>query len=431
MARKMKDSGIEWIGEIPEEWEISKVSYFYEVQLGKMLQPQKKSETDTEEKYLCAANVGKNSLSLDTLKTMWFSQTEKHQFDLKEGDLLVVEGGDVASCAIIETPVRNLFFQNALHRVRPLHNESVAFLRYWLMTAKSYGYIDFICNKATIAHFSKEKFIALPIPVIPQDIQSKIVSFLDLECKQIDDLLSKSRSSIEEYKKLKQAVITQAVTKGVRGEREMKDSGVEWIGEIPVDWEISRIKYVSIFEPSCDFRKLTPETIITYSPMECIKNGTFERRTSLYGNLAHTLTPFQNGDIVMAKVTPCFENGNIAIMNELQSGYGLGSSELFVFRPQNINTRYLFYWLQNKLFVHQACATMTGTGGLKRISPSFVKNCNIHYPSTAEQAQIAAYLDTKCAEIDKLIAKKEQLVKELESYKKSLIYEVVTGKREV
>ena len=244
-------------------------------------------------------------------------------------------------------------------------------------------------------------------------------------------MLSKTRSSIEEYKKLKQAVITQAVTKGVRGERKMKDSGVEWIGEIPVEWEISRIKYVSIFEPSCDFRKLTPETIITYSPMECIKNGTFERRTSLYGNLAHTLTPFQNGDIVMAKVTPCFENGNIAIMNDLQSGYGLGSSELFVFRPQNINTRYLFYWLQNKLFVHQACATMTGTGGLKRISPSFVKNCNIHYPPAAEQEEIADYLDAKCAEIDKLIAKKEQLVKELESYKKSLIYEVVTGKREV
>ena len=175
---------------------------------------------------------------------MWFSQTEKHQFDLKEGDLLVVEGGDVASCAIIETPVRNLFFQNALHRVRPLHNESVAFLRYWLMTAKSYGYIDLICNKATIAHFSKEKFIALPIPVISQDIQSKIVSFLDLECKQIDDLLSKSRSSIEEYKKLKQAVITQAVTKGVRGEREMKDSGVECIGKIPTTYSICKLKYL-------------------------------------------------------------------------------------------------------------------------------------------------------------------------------------------
>lgn len=276
-----------------------------------------------------------------------------------------------------------------------------------------------------------DDFKNIPFLIPPLDEQAKIADYLDNGCASLDAMLSKTRSSIEEYKKLKQAVITQAVTKGVRGERKMKDSGVEWIGEIPVHWKISRIKYVSIFEPSCDFRKLTPETIITYSPMECIKNGTFERRTSLYGNLAHTLTPFQNGDIVMAKVTPCFENGNIAIMNELQSGYGLGSSELFVFRPQNINTRYLFYWLQNKLFVHQACATMTGTGGLKRISPSFVKNCNIHCPSTAEQAQIADYLDAKCAEIDRLIAKKEQLVKELEGYKKSLIYEVVTGKREV
>lgn len=271
--RKMKDSGIEWIGEIPGGWEISKVSYFYEVQLGKMLQPQKKSETDTEEKYLCAANVGKNSLSLDTLKTMWFSQTEKHQFDLKEGDLLVVEGGDVASCAIIETPIRNLFFQNALHRVRPLHNESVAFLRYWLMTAKSYGYIDLICNKATIAHFSKEKFIALPILVIPQDIQSKIVSFLDLECKQIDDLLSKSRSSIEEYKKLKQAVITQAVTKGVRGEREMKDSGVEWIGEIPKEWRKTQLRHCATIKSGITLGKsYSKDTVLIERPYLRVAN---------------------------------------------------------------------------------------------------------------------------------------------------------------
>ena len=303
-----------------------------------------------------------------------------------------------------------------------------------------YNYLlRFIDDEKVFVHLSKNlrssltesDFGAIKTIVPPKAEQQRIADYLDNRTFEIDTLLSKARSSIEEYKKLKQAVITQAVTKGVRGEREMKDSGVEWIGETPAEWRISRIKYVSIFEPSCDFRKLTPETIITYSPMECIKNGTFERRTSLYGNLAHTLTPFQNGDIVMAKVTPCFENGNIAIMNDLQSGYGLGSSELFVFRPQNINTRYLFYWLQNKLFVHQACATMTGTGGLKRISPSFVKNCNIHYPPAAEQEEIADYLDAKCAEIDKLIAKKEQLVKELESYKKSLIYEVVTGKREV
>lgn len=422
MARKMKDSGIEWIGEIPEGWEVLAHKYIMH-----------------KEKSICEHYNGEDVISLT------LNGVVKRDLENPSGKMPTtfdgyqfVDPNDLLLCLfdIDVTP-------RCVGLVKDYGVTSPAYSRFKIHSGFCNAYYNyllrFIDDEKGFVHLSKNlrssltesDFGAIKTIVPPKAEQQRIADYLDNRTFEIDTLLSKARSSIEEYKKLKQAVITQAVTKGVRGEREMKDSGVEWIGEIPVDWEISRIKYVSIFEPSCDFRKLTPETVITYSPMECIKNGTFERRTSLYGNLAHTLTPFQNGDIVMAKVTPCFENGNIAIMNELQSGYGLGSSELFVFRPQNINTRYLFYWLQNKLFVHQACATMTGTGGLKRISPSFVKNCNIHYPSTAEQAQIAAYLDTKCAEIDGLIAKKEQLVKELEGYKKSLIYEVVTGKREV
>ena len=426
MARKMKDSGIEWIGEIPEGWEISKVSYFYEVQLGKMLQPQKKSETDTEEKYLCAANVGKNSLSLDTLKTMWFSQTEKHQFDLKEGDLLVVEGGDVASCAIIEAPVRNLFFQNALHRVRPLHNESVAFLRYWLMTAKSYGYIDLICNKATIAHFSKEKFIALPIPVIPQDIQSKIVSFLDLECKQIDDLLSKSRSSIEEYKKLKQAVITQAVTKGVRGEREMKDSGVEWISEIPANWTVKRGK--QLFSETNERSETGSEELLTVSHITGVtprsqKNVNMFMSESLVGyKICH------NGDL--AANTMWMWQGAIGV----SKFHGVISPSYNTYRQKTNDYyfEYLDYLLRIRPLIDAYTIHSTGiTLSRLRLYPDSFLSLYFIVPPITEQKEIADYLDAKCAEIDKLIAKKEQLVKELESYKKSLIYEVVTGKREV
>ena len=425
--RKMKDSGIEWIGEIPEGWKISKVSYFYEVQLGKMLQPQKKSETDTEEKYLCAANVGKNSLSLDTLKTMWFSQTEKHQFDLREGDLLVVEGGDVASCAIIETPVRNLFFQNALHRVRPLHNESVAFLRYWLMTAKSYGYIDLICNKATIAHFSKEKFIALPIPVMPQDIQSKIVSFLDLECKQIDDLLSKSRSSIEEYKKLKQAVITQAVTKGVRGEREMKDSGVEWIGEIPVDWTIQRFARVAEVKSNLvspdnylEYPQISPENIEKDSGKLLLPCKTVAEVGVISGN--HL---FYKGQILYSKIRPKLNKVCIAPFD------GLCSADMYPIET-NYDTRYIMYCILSNGFFQQVSMITENRVKMPKINQVELSKILVSIPETiAEQKEIADYLDAKCAEIDKLIAKKEQLVKELESYKKSLIYEVVTGKREV
>lgn len=429
--RKMKDSGIEWIGEIPEGWEISKVSYFYEVQLGKMLQPQKKSETDTEEKYLCAANVGKNSLSLDTLKTMWFSQTEKHQFDLKEGDLLVVEGGDVASCAIIETPIRNLFFQNALHRVRPLHNESVAFLRYWLMTAKSYGYIDLICNKATIAHFSKEKFIALPILVIPQDIQSKIVSFLDLECKQIDDLLSKSRSSIEEYKKLKQAVITQAVTKGVRGEREMKDSEVEWIGKIPAEWSICPLKRLAAIQTGC-----TPSKTSSESFYSSIAGTPWIKPDNLgFSSSIETTAEFLTEEgCSVARILP----SNTVYVGCIGSRIGnCGYSLIPCACNQQINALIFnarMYWKYGwylTIFQEEQYMLLANGNVIQIINSTTQGNISCIVPSISEQKEIVDYLDAKCAEIDRLIAKKEKMVKELESYKRSLIYEVVTGKREV
>ena len=435
MARKMKDSGIEWIGEIPEGWEISKVSYFYEVQLGKMLQPQKKSETDTEEKYLCAANVGKNSLSLDALKTMWFSQTEKHQFDLKEGDLLVVEGGEVASCAIIETPVRNLFFQNALHRVRPLHNESVAFLRYWLMTAKSYGYIDLICNKATIAHFSKEKFIALPIPVIPQDIQSKIVSFLDLECKQIDDLLSKSRSSIEEYKKLKQAVITQAVTKGVRGEREMKDSGVEWAGLVPHHWGVAKIG--SIGQTSSGATPLRSKESSFFDDATIRWVRTLDLNDGFVYDSSEKITELalaSSACSIMPKGTVCVAMyggaGTIGKCGLLMSDCATNQAVCSIVCNRKIVSP-IFLLMQLLALKSYWMKYAVGTRKDPNISQDIVARMKILIPPLDEQKEITDHLDAKCAEIDGLIAKKEQLVKELESYKKSLIYEVVTGKREV
>ena len=217
--------------------------------------------------------------------------------------------------------------------------------------------------------------------------------------------------------------------------RKMKDSGIEWIGEIPEGWEITRLKYLADFEPTCDTSYLTDESKITYTPMECVKNGGFENRSALYGNLSHTLTPFQNGDIAMAKVTPCFENGNIAIMDNLFSGFGLGSSELFIFRPKSISTRYFFYWLQNKAFVARPCSTMTGTGGLKRISPSFIRNCPVHCPSTDEQTKISDYLDAKCSEIDDLLTSVHSSIEEYKKLKQAVITQAVTkgvrGEREM
>ena len=117
--------------------------------------------------------------------------------------------------------------------------------------------------------------------------------------------------------------------------REMKDSGVAWIGEIPRTWRMSKLKYVADFEPRCDFSNLTDDSLIAYAPMESIKQGYFIPNMAAYGALSKSLTAFEEYDIVMAKVTPCFENGNIAVMQGLPCKKGLGSSELFVFRAKS------------------------------------------------------------------------------------------------
>ena len=206
-----------------------------------------------------------------------------------------------------------------------------------------------------------------------------------------------------------------------------KSCGVEWIGDIPQEWEISRIKYVSDFQPTCDTSMLTNESIVTYTPMEYIKNGYYIENDSPYGKLSSSLTQYCEGDIVMAKVTPCFENGNIAIMTNLSSGIGMGSSELFVFRAKRINVKYLFYWLRNTGFVNAACATMTGTGGLKRVSPYFVYNSVICYPKNNEyQQRIVEFLDRKCAEIDSIIAKTKATIEEYKALKQAVITQAVT-----
>ena len=349
MAQKMKDSGIEWIGEIPEGWEIHRMKSCISQRDGGAWGDEATGETGdciclriADFDYEHFRFTDSNNLTI-----RHYASPIIRKLLLQKNDILIEKSGGGEKTPVGRTVLFDkeypALFANFMDRLRCSDFILPQYLQYVFVTFYKNRYTqNYIKQTTGIQNLDLSSMLAdefVPVPNLNE--QKLIVCYLESKCSKIDNLLSKTRSSIEEYKKLKQAVITQAVTKGVRGEREMKDSGVEWIREIPVDWEISRIKYVSIFEPSCDFRKLTPETIITYSPMECIKNGTFERRTSLYGNLAHTLTPFQNGDIVMAKVTPCFENGNIAIMNELQSGYGLGSSELFVFRPQNINTRYL------------------------------------------------------------------------------------------
>ena len=207
--------------------------------------------------------------------------------------------------------------------------------------------------------------------------------------------------------------------------RRMKGSGVEWIGEMPEEWGLNRIKYVCETNPPC---KQYPnlDEYVSYAPMECVKNGHMESRSIQLKTINSGLTYFADGDIVMAKVTPCFENGNIAVAHSLSNGIGFGSSELFVFRPQNILARWIYYYLQNPVFVDRCKSTMTGTGGLKRVSLAFIRNYLFAIPGIEEQRTISSYLDSKTAKINALISNNEAQIERLKQYKQSLITETAT-----
>ena len=416
-----KDSGIPWIGNIPAHWDI---------QRGKNILTLMDRPVKSDDEVITCFRDGEVTLRKNRREDGFTVSLQEIGYQGIEPGDLVVHGMDGFAGAIgvsdsrgKATPVLNVMDSS--------HNK-----RYLMYYLRMSAYKDVFMSLSTGIRVRScdlrwNKLSVFPFVLPDRDEQDKIVDYIDDSVERIDSVIAEVKASIEEYKAWKASIIYEAVTKGLDPNVEMKDSGVEWIGTVPTGWKLPRIKDIAIFMPKCDFSICTSETPITFTPMECIRTGTFENRSKLFGEIEGTYTQYAEGDIVLAKVTPCFENGNVCIMKQLYSGVGMGSSELFVLRPTKIHDRYLLYVLQHSGFKDAACATMTGTGGLKRVSSSFIQNCHIPYPAISVQKRIADYLDDKCSSISNLIAEKETLISDLEAYKKSLIFEVVTGKRKV
>jgi len=206
--------------------------------------------------------------------------------------------------------------------------------------------------------------------------------------------------------------------------RQYKDSGIKCIGKIPDEWKVGRIKNNIVFNP--ENTNSDEELEVSYMPMDCLRFNQINERTAKYHDVK-SYTPFEEGDIVMAKVTPCYENGNIAIAKNLRNGRGYGTSEIFVIRAlSSLSTKYLFYYLNISYVINRSVSSMIGTGGLKRINPAYFLNTKLLIPPASEQQRIADYLDEKCREIDSLIGLQERMIEKLKVYKQSVITEAVT-----
>lgn len=207
---------------------------------------------------------------------------------------------------------------------------------------------------------------------------------------------------------------------------EYKDSEVEWLGKVPVQWELTRVKYVSELTPKKPILDRSLEC--SFIPMEKLKTDSIMLDESrVVDDVYDGYTYFQDDDILMAKVTPCFENKNIAVAKSLVNGIGFGSSEIYVIRTKkDVCNRYWFYRFQEDSFMDVATAAMTGAGGLKRVPSDVVTNFTAALPSFNEQQKIANFLDHETAKIDTLIAKQQELIKLLKEKRQAVISHAVT-----
>ena len=425
MARKMKDSGIEWIGEIPEGWEVSQLKYAtrWKSEKGCPDAPVLSLYRDFGVVPKDSRDDNHNVTSLDTsnYKVVDIGDLVINKMKAWQGSMAVSDYRGIVSpayhvCSITSNKVNKRYLHHLLRN--PAYLPEYA----RLSTGMRIGQWD----------LGFDDFKNIPFLIPPLDEQAKIADYLDNGCASLDTILDKTRSSIEEYKKLKQAVITQAVTKGVRGEREMKDSGVEWIGEIPKEWEIKRLKsFCTIVDCKNRTPDVFPDGKYTVVRTTCIKDCSF----SYEGSYQTDTTNFKawtlkgqphKGDIFFTREAPVGEACLVPNADNLCMG-----QRVMFFRPEdNSDARYIMYSIYGPL-VREYIASKNSGSTVGHLKLGQVACIPIFYCPPLEQKEIADYLDAKCAEIDGLIAKKEQLVKELESYKKSLIYEVVTGKREV
>ena len=427
-----KPSGVEWLGDVPAHWDVAAVKRHYSIQLGKMLQNFPHSPKDVEVPYLKAQHVQWFSVRTTDVPAMWASPYEMEQFGIRAGDLLVCEGGEGGRCGLVEEVSPGYIIQNALHRVRALGTGRNDYLLYVMSSISRAGWFDAINNKATIAHFTVEKFGSLRIPIPPLAEQAAIVRYLDHTDGRIVRYLHSRERLIELLKEYRQAVIHEAVTRGLDPDVPLKPSGVAWLGDVPAHWEVRRLKQV------CS-------------------------RSSLYGaNIAATY--YQETGVRFLRTTDITDEGELReggvfLPQELVGNYVLEDGDILISRSGTVGRSFLY-----QSHLHELCAyagylvrfvpdisvlpkyiflftktqafegfvrTMSISSTIENVNADKYANAHLPIPPLAEQAAIAAYLDKQTAAIDAAITRARREIDLLSEYRTRLIADVVTGQVDV
>ncbi len=436
--REYKDSDIAWLGEIPVHWDVAPVNQTYTIQLGKMLQNAPATSHDMEVPYLKAQHVQWFRVDTKDAPTMWANPSDVARFGLAKGDLLVCEGGEGGRCGILHDDADGFIIQNALHRVRPREPEARGhndFLQYMMSSIAAAGWLDALSEKATIAHFTKDKFASLRVPIPPLHEQRTITAFLDRETAKIDALVAKKERLIELLQEKRIALVTRAVTKGLDPEVPMKDSGVEWLGEIPAHWEVLRLYRLTPSGRSIMYGIVLPGPNVQ-DGIPIVKGGDVSpdrlrldrlNRTHPDIEAGYVRSRLRGGDLVYAIRGSL---GDAAIVPDELDGANLTQDAARVAYTEATHGRWLLYTLKSAAIFTQLDAGALGAT-IRGINIRDLKRAVVPRPPQFEQQAIAAFLDQETAKIDAFLSKVRAAIDRLKELRIALISAAVTGKIDV
>ena len=428
----MKDSGVEWLGKVPCHWVVAQVKRRYMIQLGKMLQTTPNNSDDARVPYLKAKDVQWFDVRTAETSEMWSSRKDVEQFGIACGDLLVCEGGEGGRCGILREEIEDCIIQNALHRVRPREQDSNDFLQYVLRSVAETGWFNALNNKATIAHFTREKFGALRVPIPPVSEQVAIVRVLDRAERRIRRYIRAKERLIKLLEEHKKAFIHQAVTGQIdvrtgQPYPTYKNSGVEWLGKVPEHWDLRPAKWH--FREANERSETGSEELLSVSHVTGVTPRS-EKNITMFmaeSNVGYKLC--RPGYLVINTMWAWMAALGLAKQT------GIVSPSYAVYRPHRSSGllgTFADLLLRTVPYKIQYICRSTGIRSSRlRLYPEEFLRIKLLCPPLEEQRAIVKVVSKKSADSQRAIDLAHSKLSLLREYRTRLISDVVTGKIDV
>jgi len=433
-----KDSGVEWIGELPKEWEINKIKYTSYVKGRIGWQGLKADEFIDEGPYLITGTNFRDG-NIDWESCYHISEERYKQdpfIQVKENDIIITKDGTIGKVAFISNLPDKTSLNSHLLIIRPLYNLYYSKYLFWLLQSRVFlDYIEISKVGTTFYGITQEEVEKFKFPIPSQDEQINIEKYLDKKTSEIDLTIEKDTQLIELLKEKRTALINHVVTKGLDPKVKMKDSGVEWIGEIPEDWEVNKTKEITDVKISNVDKKSKenePEVLLcnytdVYNNEFITSKLDFMKATASVDQVKKL--SLQKGDVIITKDSETQDDIAVPALVDEDLENVVCGYHLALIRPHNyeIIGDFLFRLLQSRKINDQFVVAANGVTRFG-ISTYPIKNSYLTLPPLNQQELICKYLNQQSSQIDLTIEKIGNNIELLEEYKKSLIHHVVTGK---